>query len=53
LIQRGIKAEEVKFALANLVDAYLKNESNGTFNEFCNRKSVEELQAIISGLRQN
>jgi len=52
LIQRGIKAQEANFALANLVDAYLKNESNGTFNEFCSRKSVEELQAIIiSGLR--
>ncbi len=48
LIQRGIRAEQVKFALANLIDAYLKNETDIRFNEFCNTKTVEELQTILN-----
>jgi sulfite reductase beta subunit-like hemoprotein len=47
LIQRGIKAEQVKFALGNLIEAYLKKQ-NRSFNEFCNVKTVEELQAILN-----
>jgi sulfite reductase beta subunit-like hemoprotein len=48
LIQRGIKAEQAKFALANLITAYLKNGTNISFNEFCSLKSLEELQAIVN-----
>ncbi len=47
LIQRGIRAEQAKFALANLIDTYLKNGANVSFTEFCNRKTVEELQTIL------
>jgi sulfite reductase (ferredoxin) len=47
LIQRGIKAEQVKFALGNLIEGYLKKQ-NRSFNEFCNAKTVEELQAILN-----
>ena len=48
LIQRGINAEKAKFAIANLIDAYLKDGANASFNEFCNGKTVEELQAILN-----
>lgn len=54
LVQRGIKAEQTKFALANLIEAYLGNREALTFGEFCENKSLEELQAIISSnLTQN
>lgn len=48
LVQRGIRAEQAKFALANLIEAHLKNKVNMSFNKFCNTKSLEELQAIIN-----
>jgi sulfite reductase beta subunit-like hemoprotein len=48
LVQRGIRAEQAKFALANLIEAYIKNKVNMSFNEFCKTKSLEELQAIIN-----
>ena len=48
LVERGIRAEDAKFAVANLIEAYLKSHSGLTFPEFCMAKSLEELQAIIS-----
>ena len=48
LIQRGISAEQVKFAVANLIEAYLNNGADSRFNEFCNTKTMQELQAIIN-----
>jgi len=48
LIQRGARAEMVKFALANLIDIYLKNGANVSFTEFCNRNTAEELQTILN-----
>ena len=54
LIQRGIRAEQAKTALANLIEAYLKNQANISFSEFCNTKTVEQLQVILnSNLNQN
>lgn len=47
LIQRGIAAERVKFALANLIGAYLRNGAHLNFNEYCNTKTTEDLQAIV------
>ena len=48
LIQRGVNAEKTKFAVANLIDAYLKNGAKASFNEFCSGKTVEELQTILN-----
>ncbi len=48
LIQRGLSAEQTKFALANLIEAYLKNGSAQTFNAFYSQKSIAELQAIVN-----
>lgn len=47
LIQRGVRAEHVKFALANLIDAYLKNDASLSFSEYRNTKTTEELQTIV------
>ncbi len=48
IVQQGVSAEQVKFALANLIDAYLKNETNVGFNEFCSSKTLTELQTILN-----
>lgn len=48
LVQRGIKAEQVKFALADLIEAYLASGKRVSFNEFCCTKNSEELSVIIS-----
>lgn len=48
LIQCGIRAEQVKFVLANLVGAYLKDDTKLSLSEFCSRRTTEELQAILS-----
>jgi sulfite reductase (ferredoxin) len=37
LVERGINAEQVKFAIANLVEAYLKADTKETFPEFCKK----------------
>ena len=47
LIQRSIKTEQVKFALGNLIYAYLK-EQDISFNKFCKTKTTEELQKILT-----
>jgi sulfite reductase beta subunit-like hemoprotein len=38
LVQRGIAAEQVKFALANLIDFYLQNGGKMSITEFYGRK---------------
>ena len=48
LIQRGINAEQVKLALANLVEAYLNSGSKITFSEYYRTKEQEEIQKIIN-----
>ena len=47
LVCRGIRVEKIKFALANLIDAYLKN-GNSSFSEFNRNKTIEEIQAILN-----
>ena len=48
LIQRGIGAEQVKLALASLVEEYLKSRSKVTFSEYYITKGLEEIQKIIN-----
>jgi sulfite reductase beta subunit-like hemoprotein len=47
LIQRSINAEQIKYALANLINAYLNSPQNQSFNQFISTKTVEEIQKII------
>jgi sulfite reductase beta subunit-like hemoprotein len=48
LIQRGVNAEQVKLALANLVEAYLNSGSKVTFGEYYSTKAQEEIQKMIN-----
>lgn len=48
LVQKGIETSQVKFALANLIEAYVSNGKAVGFSEFCHGKSSEELLAIIN-----
>ena len=48
LIQSFINAEQVKLALANIVEAYLNSGSKVTFSEYYSTKEQEEIQKIIN-----
>jgi len=49
LIERGIRAEQIKYAVGNLVEAYVKKKRNlESFREFCNRHTVEELRLFLN-----
>jgi sulfite reductase beta subunit-like hemoprotein len=50
LIQRGVNAEQAKLALANLIEAYLKDCSKTAFSEYYSTKTPEEIQKIINSV---
>ena len=47
MVARGVLAEKAKYALANLIEAYLDSGSQLGFAAFLGSKSAEELVAII------
>ncbi len=49
VIRRRIPADEVKYAIRELIDFYQQNRADGeSFRQFCRRHSTEELAAVIN-----
>jgi sulfite reductase beta subunit-like hemoprotein len=51
LVQRSINAEQIKYVIANLIEAYLSNPQNMSFNKYYSTKTVEQIQEIIKQKR--
>jgi sulfite reductase beta subunit-like hemoprotein len=54
LIGRGIRAEQIGYAVGNLIEVYIERKTNlESFHEFCDRHTVEELRLFLNpNLRQ-